>query len=227
MFKALLYFGILFLFIKIILGLKTTMVTKILSFSIVLFAVLILVTCNLFAQEENVIIKNYNLELAKISPPHKMLSKLDGEWKLHYRLWIDPNSDPEEGDGTAKANIILGGRFLQINMDYAIYEKAFTSEHIVGYDMDVKRFSLFSIDEFGTDAIFLYGDLDLDIESVVFAGVDSISANPSTGEKSYQYKIELYIPTEEEVDQFGFNTYFLDPEGKWKPLMETSFTKNE
>jgi hypothetical protein len=194
---------------------------------VVLSSIIILSGGNLFAQEENVVIKNYNLELAKISPPHKMISKLDGKWNLHYRLWIDPNSDPEEGDGTADANIILGGRFLQINMDYFIYEKEFTSEHIVGYDMDVKRFSLFSIDEFGTDAIFLYGDLDLDIESVVFAGVDSISANPSTGEKSYQYKIELYIPTEENVDQFGFNTYFLNPESKWRPLMETSFTRSD
>jgi hypothetical protein len=203
------------------------MITKFFYCLVVFSAILILAGGNLYAQEENVIIKNYNLELAKISPPHKMLSKLNGKWNLHYRLWIDPNSDPEEGDGTADANIILGGRFLQINMDYSIYEKAFTSEHIVGYDMDVKRFSLFSIDEFGTDAIFLYGDLDLEIESVVFAGVDSISANPSTGEKSYQYKIELYIPTEEDVDQFGFNTYFLNPEGEWKPLMETSFTKND
>ena len=203
------------------------MITKNSSFLSILSTILILITCNLFAQEENVIIKNYNLELAKISPPHRMLSKLNGEWNLHYRLWIDPASDPEEGDGTASANIILGGRFLQIHMDYSIYEKAFTSEHIVGYDMDVRRFSLFSIDEFGTDAIFLYGDLNLGIESVVFPGVDSISANPSTGEKSYQYKIELYIPTEEDVDQFGFNTYFLNPDNKWKPLMETSFTRND
>ena len=203
------------------------MITKICYCLVILSAILILYGGNAYAQEENVIIKNYNLELAKISPPHKMISKLSGNWNLHYRLWIDPNSDPEEGDGTADANIILGGRFLQINMDYSIYEKEFTSEHIVGYDMDVRRFSLFSIDEFGTDAIFLYGDLDLDIESVVFAGVDTISANPSTGEKSYQYKIELYIPTEEDVIQFGFNTYFLNSEGKWKPLMETSFTKSE
>lgn len=203
------------------------MISKILSISKILFVVLILAYSNLFAQEENVIIKNYNLELAKISPPHKMISKLNGKWNLHYRLWIDPDKDPEENDGTADANLILGGRFLQINMKYSIYEKEFTSEHIVGYDMDIDRFSLFSIDEFGTDAIFEYGDFDPDIESIVFTGVDSISANPSTDEKSFQYKIELYIPTEEDVDQFGFNTYFLDQEGKWKPLMETSFTKSE
>lgn len=198
------------------------------SFSIlILFALLVLLSGILFAQEENVIIKNYNLELSKESPPHRMISKLNGHWNLDYKLWLNPEDEPEEGSGTADANIILGGRFLQINMDYFIYEKEFTSEHIVGYDMDIKRFSLFSIDEFGTDAIFEYGDFSVDDESVVFTGVDSISINPSTGEKSYQYRIELYIPTEEVVDQFGFNTYFLNPEGKWKPLMETSFTKSE
>jgi hypothetical protein len=198
------------------------------SFSIIIFSsILILLTGSLFAQEENIIIKNYNLELAKESPPHKMISKLGGKWNLDYKLWINPEDEPEKGSGTADANIILGGRFLQINMDYFIYEKEFTSQHTFGYDMDVKRFSLYSIDEFGTDAIFEYGDLDVNIESVVFTGVDSISANPSTGEKSYQYRIELYIPTEEDVDQFGFNTYFLNPEGKWKPLMETSFTRSD
>jgi hypothetical protein len=177
------------------------------------------------AQEENIIIKNYNLELAKESPPHKMLSKLEGKWSLEYKLWINPNADPEEGSGNADAEVILGGRFLQINMDYSIYEKEFTSEHIFGYDTIVRRFILFSIDEFGTDAIFEYGDFNVDVESIVFTGIDSISANPSTLEKNYQYKIELYIPTEEEVDEFGFNTYYLNPDGKWMPLMQTSFTK--
>jgi len=198
------------------------------SFTIIIFsALLILLSARLFAQEENVIIKNYNLQLAKESPPHRMLSKLNGKWNLDYKLWINPEDEPEEGSGTADAELILGGRFLQISMDYSIFEKEFTSQHTFGYDINVRRFSLFSIDEFGTDAIFEYGDLDVNIESVVFTGVDSISANPSTGEKSYQYRIELYIPTEENVDQFGFNTYFLNPEGKWKPLMETSFTRTE
>ena len=192
-----------------------------------LSAALILISCNLFAQEENIIIKNYNLELAKVSPPHRMLTKLNGKWNLNYKLWLSPDGDPEEGSGNASADTILGGRFLQINMDYTIYEKAFTSEHIIGYDMNVKRFSLYSIDEVGTDAIFEYGDFDSDIESIVFTGVDSISANPATGEKSYQYRIELYVPTQEEVSEFGFNTYFLNPEGKWEPLMETSFTRSE
>ena len=203
------------------------MITKHSSFVIIYFVLLIFLPGKMFGQEENVIIKNYNLDLAKISPPHKMLSKLAGEWILEYKLWINPNNEPEEGSGTADAELILGGRFLQINMDYSIYEKEFTSEHIFGYDTNVKRFILFSIDEFGTDAIFEYGEFDVDVESIVFTGRDSISINPSTLEKNYQYKIELNIPTEEEVNQFGFNTYFLDPEGKWKPLMETSFTKTE
>ena len=193
------------------------------------FTILIIVASQVFlvAQEENVIIKNYNLELAKESPPHKMLSKLEGNWSFDYKLWINPNNEPEEGNGTATVEVILGGRFLQIDMDYKVFEKDFTSKHIFGYDTNLKRFSLFSIDEFGTDAIFEFGDFNADEESIVFTGVDSISANPSTGEKSYQYRLELYIPTEEEVNGFGFNTYFLDPEGKWKPLMETSFTKTE
>ena len=203
------------------------MITKKLSLIIVSSALLFLLPGSLLAQEENVIIKNYNLDLAKISPPHKMLSKLAGKWNLNYKLWINPNNEPEEGSGSADAELILGGRFLQISMDYSIYEKEFTSEHIFGYDTNVKRFSIFSIDKFGTDAIFEYGYFNLDKEAVVFTGIDSISVNPSTGEKSYQYRLELYIPTEEEVNGFGFNTYFFDTEGKWKPLMETSFTKTE
>lgn len=194
---------------------------------IIVFGLQFLCYVNVLAQEENVIIKNYNLELARKSPPHKMLSKLEGKWDLNYKLWINPNADPEEGSGTADAEVILVGRFLQINMVYSIYEKEFTSEHIFGYDTDVNRFSLYSIDEFGTDAIFEYGDFNVEEESIIFTGIDSISVNPSTLEKNYQYKIELYIPTEEEVDQFGFSTYFLNPKGKWAPLMETSFTKSE
>ena len=203
------------------------MITKKLFLIIISSALLFLLPSSLLAQEENVIIKNYNLDLAKISPPHKMLSKLAGKWNLNYKLWINPNNEPEEGSGSADVELILGGRFLQISMDYSIYEKEFTSEHIFGYDTNVKRFSIFSIDEFGTDAIFEYGDFNVDNEAVVFTGSDSISVNPSTGEKIYQYRLELYIPTETEGNEFGFNTYFLDPDGKWKPLMETSFTKTE
>jgi hypothetical protein len=203
------------------------MITKNSSLIIILFVFQILLPGNLFGQEENVIIKNYNLVLAEKSPPHKILSKLGGKWDLSYKLWINPNDEPEQGSGTADAELILGGRFLQINMIYFIFEKEFTSEHIFGYNTNVKRFSIFSIDEFGTDAIFEYGDFNLDEQSIVFTGTDSISANPSIGEKSYQYRIELYIPTEEEVDTFGFSTYFLNPEGKWKPLIETNFTRTE
>ena len=84
------------------------------SVSIIIFsAVLILLSVRLYAQEENIIIKNYNLELAKESPPHKMLSKLNGSWSLDYKLWLNLNDEPEEGSGTAEANIILGGRFFQ------------------------------------------------------------------------------------------------------------------
>jgi|WetSurSiteA1Bulk_404760.scaffolds.fasta_scaffold26883_1 hypothetical protein len=200
------------------------MMSKFLIIFIVICAQIIYCV-NLFAQEENVIIKNYNLELAKESPPHKMLSKLEGKWDLNYKLWINPNADPEEGSGTADAEVILGGRFLQVNMVYSIYEKEFTSEHIFGYDTEVNKFSLFSIDEFSTNAIFEYGDFDIETESIVFTGTDSTSSNPSTDEKSYKYRIELYIPTEEDVNEFGFSTYFLNQEGKWVPLMETSFIK--
>lgn len=194
---------------------------------IIVFGLQFLCYVNVLAQEENVIIKNYNLELARKSPPHKMLSKLEGKWDLDYKLWINPNADPEEGSGTADAEVILGGRFLQINMVYSIYEKEFTSEHIFGYDTDVNRFSLYSIDEFGTDAIFEYGDFNVEEESIIFIGKDTVSTNPSTLERNYQYKIELYIPTEEEVNEFGFSTYFLNSEGNWVPLMETSFIKSE
>jgi hypothetical protein len=194
---------------------------------IIVFGLQFLCYVNVLAQEENVIIKNYNLELARKSPPHKMLSKLEGKWDLNYKLWINPNADPEEGSGTADAEVILGGRFLQINMVYSIYEKEFTSEHIFGYDTDVNRFSLYSIDEFGTDAIFEYGDFNVEEESIIFIGKDTVSTNPSTLERNYQYKIELYIPTEEEVNEFGFSTYFLNSEGNWVPLMETSFMKSE
>lgn len=203
------------------------MKTKNLSLIIISSVFLILLSGSLLAQEENVIVKNYNLDLAKMSPPHKMLSKLAGKWNLDYKLWINPEDEPEVGSGNADAELILGRRFLQISMDYSIYEKKFSSEHIFGYDTNVKRFLIFSIDEFGTDAIFEYGDNGLDDQSIVFTGIDSVSANPSTGEKSYKYRLELYIPTEAEVNEFGFNTYFLDPDGKWKPLMETSFTKTE
>jgi hypothetical protein len=156
-----------------------------------------------------------------------LLSKLECKWDLNYKLWINPNADPEEGSGTADAEVILGGRFLQVNMVYLIYEKEFTSEHIFGYDTEVNRFSLFSIDEFSTNAIFEYGDFDIETESIVFTGTDSTSSNPSTDEKSYKYRIELYIPTEEDVNEFGFSTYFLNQEGNWVPLMETSFIKSD
>ncbi len=203
------------------------MITKYSSFVIIFSVLLIFLPGKMFAQEENIIIKNYNLELAKVSSPHKMLSKLEGKWDLNYKLWINPNSDPEEGSGTADAEVILGGRFLQINMHYSIYEKNFTSEHIFGYDTNIRKFILFSIDEFGTDAIFKYGNFNVEEESIIFTGRDSTSVNPSTLERNYQYKIELNIPTEEEVSEFGFNTYFLNPDGKWIPLMQTSFTKTE
>ena len=63
------------------------MITKKLSLIIISSALLFLLPGSLLAQEENVIIENYNLDLAKVSPPHRMLSKLAGKWNLNYKLW--------------------------------------------------------------------------------------------------------------------------------------------
>src|SRR6476646_11495176 len=62
----------------------------------------------------------------KPGPGHQALNALVGDWKAEVKCWMDPSGSPEVSQGTAKANWVFNGRFLQEDFHGQMMGKPFT-----------------------------------------------------------------------------------------------------
>jgi hypothetical protein len=74
-------------------------------------------------------------------PEHKKLEPLVGDWTLTIKLWTDPNQFPAQATGTAQRKWIMGGRFVQENVQINCQGKKFEGMGLVGYDAVQKKFT--------------------------------------------------------------------------------------
>ncbi len=67
-------------------------------------------------------------------PAHKALDAFVGNWKAEVKCWMEPGGPPSVSQGTAKANWILNGHFLEEEFHGEMMGKPFTGRTLLGYD---------------------------------------------------------------------------------------------
>ena len=72
---------------------------------------------------------------------HQTLQHLVGSWKAEVKCWMDPSAPPEISPGTAKANLVFGGRFLEEEFHGQMMGQQFIGKTLMGYDNAKQTFN--------------------------------------------------------------------------------------
>jgi Protein of unknown function (DUF1579) len=81
---------------------------------------------------------------------HKRLAALAGKWTYVSKWWMTEGAKPDESKGTADAKVIMGGRYLQMDMKGKSMGMDWEATNISGYDNLKKEYSSVFFDNMGT-----------------------------------------------------------------------------
>jgi len=101
---------------------------------------------------------------------HKMMAKIVGEWTAKSQFWMAPDTKPTETNGTLKAEMILGGRFLQMKYSTVIMGMPFEGISTDGYDNGKKVFFDSWVDNMGTGIMYSEGVYDEKAKQIEYKG---------------------------------------------------------
>lgn len=97
---------------------------------------------------------------------HELLAKLSGRWKQNYQY--TKGESLEYGKGFSENKMIFGNRFIEIlnNIDY--FGTVTSTMQIIGFDNYAQQYTIYSIDEVGTDSKFAFGNYYPDKKQLIF-----------------------------------------------------------
>jgi len=103
--------------------------------------------------------------------PHKWLAKLAGEWTTETTMWMGgPGSPPMKMTGSAEFEMILGGRYLEQELEGKMMGQDWGAVGLMGYDNFEKRFVSTWADAAGTGITIFHGHSNRDGKTVRFYG---------------------------------------------------------
>jgi len=138
---------------------------------IVIF-ILFLTVNVVFAQDEMSQNEQMNAWMEYMTPAamHEMLAKSDGNWKTISRWWMDPAGEPMESEGTAKFEMILGGRYQKSYHTGEVMGMPMEGINLLGYDNATEEFTSVWIDNMGTGTAIANGKYDEETKSIIMNG---------------------------------------------------------
>ena len=101
---------------------------------------------------------------------HQKLAKSVGDWDSKMEMWMAPNSDPATSTGTVKAEMILGGRYLQMKYSSTVMGMPFEGISTDGYDNGKKVFFNTWVDNMGTGIMYAEGKYDESTKTCEYNG---------------------------------------------------------
>ncbi|MBI4584747.1 MAG: DUF1579 domain-containing protein [Planctomycetes bacterium] len=91
---------------------------------------------------------------------HKHLDPLVGSWDTEVKWWTSPAAEPQVSRGKAEVKWILGGRFLEEEVQGGTPEQPFQGLGLQGYDNFLKKHQSFWIDSMSTSLMISSGTCD-------------------------------------------------------------------
>ena len=145
-----------------------------------LTGIFLLVAPSIWAQEEMSPEQKAWMDYMTPGEMHEMMAESVGDWKTVSKFWMDPQSEPMVNEGTAKVEMILGGRYLKTTHHSTVMGMPMEGINLQCYDNASKQFSAVWLDNLGTGMSFSTGSYDEDKDAINFIGT---MIDPMTGEE--------------------------------------------
>lgn len=139
-------------------------------------------------------------EAGKPGAEHQKLQPFVGDWTFTLKVWTDPSQPPAEVKGTVERKWILGGRFIQENVQGQCDGKTFEGMGLLGYDSIQKKFT--AVRACGLCGTISHGLAACDGNGTKFV-CDKEECCPLTGQK-VQGRDEILVQGN---DRIVMNTY--------------------
>jgi len=123
-------------------------------------------------------------------PAHKALDHFVGNWKAEVKCWMDPNSEPQVSQATAKGSWTMSGRFLQEDFQGEMMGKPFRGLSLLGYDNFKQTFNSVWLSDMQTSMFTTEGKGESGFKTITLKGTSSC---PATGRKDIPMKVVLRI----------------------------------
>lgn len=151
---------------------------------------------------------------------HKTLAGMAGKWSYASKWWEGPNATPQESKGTSNMKMILGGRWLQHEIQGMSMGQKFSGLGLTGYDNVKGKFETIWLDTMSTSLMRGTGDWDESTKTLKDSGTFS---SPVTDSKTQDYRGEWQIVNKNKMIYSMFGSA---PEGgpEFKQ-MEMTFTR--
>ena len=157
--------------------------------------------------------------LTSPSEAHKALEAFVGNWKYTGKFWMTPDAPAQEMTGTAKHEMIFGGRFLKQEIEGPWMGQTFNGIGYTGYDNIKKEYESVWIDSVGTGIMTVAGQYDAAASSLNQSGANSC---PLTGEAARKGRSEWKTL---DSDHSTYSSYIAGPDGKEFKSMELEYTR--
>jgi len=168
-------------------------------FALLAFSLLIF-TASLNAQDEMSADQKAWMEYMTPGPMHEMMAESVGEWNTKSTFWMNPEGKPMESEGTAKFEMLLGGRYLKSTHTGPMMGMQFEGIFLQGYDNATGEFTATWIDNMGTGISVSKGTYDEGTKTLNFTGT---MIDPMSGkEVHYRQTIKLIDYNHQVIEMF-------------------------
>ena len=158
-------------------------------------------------------------DLEKLGAPgehHEGFERGVGNWRTETRLWMSPDAPPESSEGSCKAELILGGRFLRQECDGEMMGHPFSGIGVDGYDNYRQQYTSTWIDSMSTSMSLMTGTCDEKGNCTYHGRMD----DPRTGRLGKTMKTTIRWLTR---DKFVFEMFDAYPGGEWYRVLEVAY----
>jgi hypothetical protein len=147
------------------------------------------------------------MKLGAVNENHAYLKQFVGEWKSKATMWMMPGAPPTTSENKARAELILGGRFLKMTYAGTMMGQPFEGFQIIGYDNLQKKYVVLWMDNTSTAVYQTTGVRDASGKTMTEEG---LWPDPITGGKVTVRNVTKWLGPEE----FVYESYMGLPNGK-------------
>ena len=178
----------------------------------------ILVSSFVFAQDQKTAM-DAMMKAASPGEAHKKLASFAGTWDATVTTYMRPDAPPAVSHAVATNKSILGGRYLQQEVNGEFMGVPFNGVGYFGYDNLKQQYIASWIDNMGTGMMTLTGTMDSPTR-YTFKG----SAPDPTSGKDSPFE-ERWIISDD--DHQTLEMYGAAPDGKMVKMMEISYSRRK